>query len=126
MRNSKSIRLFLTTALIIFISLTRSLVSAQMVMQAKNATESLSEFLTTKLKQVTSPSFEFDESDIRNLNLRIKWSSGNFINANVSSNNKKPTTPARFVLLLEQKRLNLTSFLFDYSTPQLIDDGKLQ
>ena len=57
----------------------------------------------------------FDESDIRNLNLRITWP--------LASSSNGSATPTRFVLLMEQKRLNFSTFLFDYSSPQLIDDG---
>jgi hypothetical protein len=56
---------------------------------------------------------EFDESDIRNLNLKINW----------RLNKTNLSKPTKFVLLFEQKRLNLSTFLFDYSSPQLIDDG---
>ncbi len=60
------------------------------------------------------PILEFDESDIRNLNLKLKWK----LNGSIFKPNK-------FVLLSEKKALNFSTFLFDYtSSPQLIDDGK--
>ena len=61
---------------------------------------------------------EFDESDIRNLNLQLKWRFTDVRGA------QKTRSPSRFILLMQQKRLNVSSFVFD--VPQLIDDGKRQ
>jgi hypothetical protein len=57
---------------------------------------------------------ELNESDIRNLNLNLKWSYSKGVGVQ--------SKPTRFVLLMEIKRLNFSTFLFDYSSPQLIDD----
>ena len=64
----------------------------------------------------TNVELEFDESDIRNLNLKLKW---RFMEAKTGEKTRLPT---RFILLMQQKRLNVSSFVFD--VPQLIDDGK--
>ena len=53
---------------------------------------------------------EFDETEISKLDLKIKW--------NVDANQMAPT---KFVLIMEQKRFMST----EYSSPVLIDDGKV-
>lgn len=74
---------------------------------------------------------EFDESDVRNLNLKLKW---RYVNTNMNNNSndtssgvvsKSGSIPTRFVLLMETKRINFSTFLFDYSSPQLIDDEQV-
>jgi hypothetical protein len=72
---------------------------------------------------------EFDEKDIRNLNLKLKWGFDDGSGGqNRSSNNGtflSNKTATRFVLLMETKRINFSTFLFDYSSPQLIDDEQV-
>lgn len=67
---------------------------------------------TTPTTPSSNNRLEFDESDLAKLNLKLKW----------NTDSLQVRSPDRFVLLMEQKRLNLTSFLFDYSAPQLLDD----
>lgn len=62
---------------------------------------------------------EFDESYVQNLNLKLKW---RFTNSGANATTPIPT---RFVLLMETKRINFSTFLFDYSSPQLIDDEQV-
>ena len=59
---------------------------------------------------------EFDQSDITNLNLKLKWKFKREAPSDVQ--------PNRFIVLMQQKRLNFSTFVYDY--PQLIDDGKLK
>lgn len=66
---------------------------------------------------------EFDESDVQNLSLKLKW---RYKSTSGESLDNASSIPTRFVLLMETKRINFSTFLFDYSSPQLIDDEQVR
>lgn len=69
---------------------------------------------------------DFDESEARNLVLKLKWGYSADATANNQTNaSSSGFIPTRFVLLMETKRINFSTFLFDYSSPQLIDDEQV-
>jgi len=98
-------------SLLSFIHICILLSTIELTQQQRRSSKS-----TTSKVSSTDVVLEFDESDISNLNLKVKWR----LNTSASQTAFNPT---KFVLLLEQKRLNFTTFSYEYATPQLLDDG---
>lgn len=122
MRNRTSKAISNRTVLLASILAALSLLGSIRAQQTKpNTTPTISS------TQPTDIYLEFDESDVRNLTLRLKWGYNSNTNSttNSSSNSSSSSIPTRFVLLMETKRINFSTFLFDYSSPQLIDDEQV-
>lgn len=108
---------------------TTTTMSTTVVVKTTTQASSTSNTITKSSWASNDVVLEFDESDVQNLNLKLKWRYTNTADTSSSSSNTDNSTmsiPTRFVLLMETKRINFSTFLFDYSSPQLIDDEQVK